>query len=255
MAAPSHPYFGDGGFLAFAHRGGALEMPENTMAAFAHAVGMGYQYLELDVRATSDGRAVVFHDRRLDRVTDATGAIGDLTWAELARVRVAAREPIPRIEEVFDAWPHVHVNIDAKDDAVLGPLVSILRRPGLLDRVCAGGFSQKRVFRLRAALGPGLCTAFGPMDVLRLRLASWLGLPPGRFAAACAQVPVSANGIGIVTPRFLAAARGAGVPVHVWTVDDGAEMRRLIDLGVQGLMTDRPAVLKAELTARGLWPK
>lgn len=248
-----HPFF-DNGFLAFAHRGGALEMPENTMAAFRRAADLGYHYLELDVRATSDGRVVVFHDAELDRVTDSRGLLAERNWDELKSVRVAGREPVPLLEEVLEAFPALKINIDAKEDAVVKPLVALLRGAGVLDRVCVGCFSGRRLRKLRRELGSQACTALGRGEVLRLWLAARVGLPPGRFKGCCAQVPVEAYGLDIVTSRFVRTCRRAGLPVHVWTVDDSAEMNRLIDLGVDGLMTDRPEVLKAELQRRALWP-
>ncbi|MFP3942905.1 MAG: glycerophosphodiester phosphodiesterase [Alphaproteobacteria bacterium] len=247
-----HPYLEDG-FLAFAHRGGALEMPENTLAAFRRAAELGYRYLELDVRATRDGRVAVFHDAELDRVTDAEGLVSHCRWDELKSVRVAGREPIPLLEEVLDAFPESKINIDAKDDAVVEPLTTLLRRADALARVCVGCFSAKRLARLRRLLGTDACTALGPGEVTRLWLAARLGIPPGSFTGRCAQVPVTHYGMEVVTPRFVKTCARAELPVHVWTIDDPVEMNRLIDMGVSGLMTDRPEVLKGELQRRALW--
>ena len=247
-----HPYFEDG-FLAFAHRGGGLEMPENTLAAFHRAAGLGYHYLELDVRATRDGRAVVFHDAELDRVTDSEGLVSRCTWAELETVRVAGREPIPLLEEVLETFPGLKINIDAKEDTVVEALAGVLRRADALRRVCVGCFSNRRLRRLRRLLGPDLCTALGPGEVMRLWFHARTGLPAGRFAGQCAQVPVDYYGMEVVTPRFVQACARAGLPLHVWTIDDPVEMNSLIDLGVSGLMTDRPEVLKGELQRRSLW--
>jgi glycerophosphoryl diester phosphodiesterase len=241
------------GPLAFAHRGGASEHPENTMAAFDHAVGLGYRYLETDVHATADGVLVAFHDDVLDRVTDRRGAIAQLPWDEVRQARLGA-EGIPLLAELLAAWPDVRVNIDIKHADSIAPLVAVLERAGAHDRVCVASFSGKRLDRFRALTGGRVCTATGPLDIARLRLAgAGAGPARGRFAAACTQVPLRQGPVRVVDRRFLDAAHGRDLPVHVWTIDDPAEMVRLLDLGVDGIMTDRPTVLKEVLIRRGQW--
>jgi glycerophosphoryl diester phosphodiesterase len=263
------PFLDHPGPIPFAHRGGAGEHPENTMAAFGAAVALGYRYLETDVHATSDGVVVAFHDDVLDRVTDRTGRIADLPWREVSRARVgdgdgggvgssdgggvgSSDRAIPRLEDVLGAWPHVRVNIDAKHDRSVASLVEVLRRTQAFDRVCVAAFSDRRLARVRRLTGGQVCTSMSPSEIARVRLASLSGRA-GPIVAACAQVPVRYGGIRIVDPRFVAAAHGRGVQVHVWTVDDPVEMERLLDLGVDGIMTDRPALLKKVLEQRGQW--
>jgi glycerophosphoryl diester phosphodiesterase len=238
--------------IAFAHRGGAGDWPENSMLAFEHAVGLGYRYVETDVHVTSDGVLVAFHDDGLDRVTDRAGVIAELPWAEVSAARIDGREPIVLLEDLLGAWPDLRVNIDPKHDRSVGPLVDVIERTAAHDRVCVGAFSDRRLARLRKLTAGRVCTAMGPADVARLRLAS-TGVPTGRFAAACAQVPTRAAGRALVDRRFVEAAHRRDVKVQVWTIDDADEMTRLLDLGVDGLMTDRPAILKEVLTARGQW--
>ncbi len=256
MPASDWPFLDSPGVLAFAHRGAhgpdAGGVAENTMAAFEAAVRLGYRYVETDVHRTADGVLVAFHDDRLDRVTDRTGKIGDLPWSEVRRARLAGGEGVPLFEDLLGSWPDLRVNVDPKADAAVEPLAVIVERTGSLDRVCAGSFSGRRLARLRERLGPRLCTSLGPLGTVRLRLAS-VGLPTGSFAAACAQVPVRQGPVPVVDGRFVAAAHRRGLQVHVWTIDEPAEMERLLDVGVDGLMTDRPAVLKEVLTARGAW--
>jgi glycerophosphoryl diester phosphodiesterase len=237
------------GVLAFAHRGGALEAPENTMKAFEYAVGLGYRYLETDAYATRDGVLISFHDDKLDRVTDAKGKVEALSWDEVKAARIGGVEPIPLMEDLLTRWPDVRVNIDPKHDAAVAPLVALIKRLKLEDRVCIGSFSDKRIRQVVDAFDGRVCTSFGPTGILRLKT----GLPGRAFAQGCAQVPVKANNVTIVTRRFVEAAERRGLQVHVWTIDDEAEMRRLLDLGVHGLMTDRPAVLKHVLSERGVW--
>jgi glycerophosphoryl diester phosphodiesterase len=250
--APRFAFLDHDGPLAFAHRGGALEAPENTAASFSHALSLGYRYLETDVRATSDGVVVVSHDPVLDRVSDRTGVVAELPWAEVARARLAGSETVPRLDELLERWPDARWNIDAKDDAVIEPLVEVVRRAGAVDRVCLTSFYDHRIDRLRADLGPALCTSMGRRSLTRLRFDT-LGRGRGTYAAGAAQIPVRFGVIPLVEPRFLAGARRAGVAVHVWTIDDEATMDHLLDLGVDGIMTDRPSVLRAVLRRRGQW--
>lgn len=247
-----HPYLDHTGPIAFAHRGGGLERPENSLAAFAHAVELGYRYIETDVQLTRDGRLVVFHDERLERLTDGEGAVADLPWSVVAQARIAGTEPIPLLDEVLERWPDIRFNIDPKSDTAVPALAASLRRHGALGRVCVGSFSGRRLSRLRAALGPDLCHSAGPAGVARLWLAA-LGLPLSPPDVQCLQVPRRHHGIPVVTPRFIARAHACGLPVHVWTVDEEAAMETLLDLGVDGLITDRPTLLRAVLRRRGLW--
>ena len=250
-----HDFLNGKGFAAVAHRGGAAEAPENTMAAFARAADLGFRFIETDVQATRDGIVVTFHDLRLDRLTDLHGPLELRDWSELAPALVVGREPIPRLEQVLEAWPAMHLIIEAKTDQVVEPLARLIRHGRVMDRICIGSFSDRRIACLREALGPGLCTSLGRGGVARLRLAS-LGLPiqaPGVRQAQVTQVPVRYRGLPVVDRRFLAAAHARGLAVHVWTVNEQVEMERLIDLGVDGLITDRPSLLRSVLQARGLW--
>lgn len=241
--------------MAFAHRGGAHHGDENTVAAFRRAVEMGYRYLEIDVRSTADDVAVVFHDELLDRVAGAPGEVATLHWRDLRTVRIRGEQAVPRLEDVLAAWPQVRFNIDVKCDEAVAPVVSTIRRTDCVDRVLVAAFSDERVRRVRDVFGPRLATALGPREVLRLRAGAWLGggmlgLTPGVPAA---QVPVKAGLVTVVDAGFVRYAHRLGVHVHVWTVDDPAEMHRLLDLGVDGIMTDRIDVLRDVFSARGLW--
>lgn len=243
--------------LAFAHRGGETGHPENTLPAFAGAVELGFRYLETDAHLTADGHVVAFHDDVLDRVTTLTGPIERRSAAELQQPVVDALHPVPLMSDLLDAFPDARINIDPKSDAVLEPLIDLLRRHDALDRVALGAFSDSRLERARQLAGPSLCTALGPRAVAGLIAASRtrrLWPRPPEYAGAMAQVPVQQGRIPIVTPAFVELAHRAGLQVHVWTIDDPDEMTRLLDLGVDGIMTDRPAVLRDVLTRRGAWP-
>jgi len=222
------------------------------MPAFEAAVALGYRYVETDVHVTADGVVVAFHDDHLDRVTDRVGAIADLPWSEVARARVDGREPIPLLEDLLGTWPGLRVNIDPKHDEVVEPLATVLTRTGSVERVCIGAFSDRRLDRLRAMLGPRLCTSLGPMAVARLRAASY-GVGRRRPDGCCVQVPPTAKGHALVDERFVATAHRLELAVHVWTIDEPDEMARLLDLGVDGIMTDRPAILREVLERRAEW--
>jgi len=218
------------------------------MPAFANAIDLGYRYVETDVHATADGVLVAFHDDDLARTCGRPGRISELAWSEVGAARVEGREPIPRMDDLLSTWPDVRFNIDCKADQALGPLVDVLHRADAVDRVCVGSFDDRRLGRIRRQLGPGLCTSLGPKETAMLRI---LGVASGR--AAVAQVPVKQGRWTVVDRRFVATAHRRGMPVHVWTIDAAAEMRRLLDLGVDGLMTDRPAVLRDVLLERNAW--
>ncbi len=217
------------------------------MAAFENAVALGYRYLETDVRATSDGVGVLFHDATLHRVTEHRGRLENLDWAALQRVRVRGREPVPRLDDLLAAWPSARLNIDVKCRAAIGPVVDAIRRTGSLDRVCVGSFSARRLDAVREALGPALCTSLAPRDALAVRR----GRAPA--AGACTQVPPRLGAVTLVDERYLGHAHDLSLPVHVWTVNREDEMRRLLDLGVDGVMTDRADLLRDVLVDRGQW--
>jgi glycerophosphoryl diester phosphodiesterase len=250
---PRHPYLDHPGPIAFAHRGGAADGTENTAAQFARATDAGYRYLETDVHLTADGRLVAFHDETLDRLTDAAGRIADLPWPEVAHARVAGREPVPLFEDLLTAFPRARWNVDVKAEPALRPLLDLVDRTESWDRVCVGSFSEARVARARRLAGPRLATSYGIGGVLGLRLRSW-GLPaPLRGSAVAAQVPQSQSGVPVVDRRFVRAAHARGLAVHVWTVNEPDRMHRLLDLGVDGIMTDHIDTLRTVLQDRGAW--
>src|SRR5262245_27626158 len=221
------------------------------MAAFEHAVRLGYHYIETDVHVTTDGVLLAFHDDVLDRVTDGKGIIEELPWSIVREAKVDGREPIPLLEDLLGAWPDVRVNIDPKHDHAVEPLASVLRKCDAVDRVCIGAFSDERLERVRALL-PGVCTSLGPIGTLQLGLAAQ-GEDVPELPSPCAQVPTHYLDTEIVTPAFVAAAHRREMEVHVWTIDEAGEMRRLLDLGVDGIMTDRPKVLRDVLEQRDQW--
>ncbi|MHB1496563.1 MAG: glycerophosphodiester phosphodiesterase family protein [Acidimicrobiales bacterium] len=239
--------------LAFAHRGGGSEATENSWAAFEHAVSLGYSYIETDVRATSDEVPVAFHDSRLERLTGSAGLLSDTTSKDLGHARLADGGSVPRLEDLLAAWPELRWNIDVKCPRATGPVIEALRRTNAGPRVLVTAFSARRVARLRQALGPAVATGASALGVAGLLLARRAHLAPTWARCSAAQVPVNFRGQTVVDAGFVETCHSARVQVHVWTVDDPAEMARLLDLGVDGLMTDRPSALRELLISRGQW--
>lgn len=253
------PYLDDPGpVIAFAHRGGAyhpeVEGLENTLAAFRHAVSLGYRHLETDVHVTRDGVLLAFHDSVLDRVTDRQGEIAALTLAEVREALVAGREAVPTLAELFDAFPDARFNIDLKSEGAVAPLAEFIAEREAWDRVLVGSFSPRRTARFRTLTGGRVPTCATPPEiaayrVLPRRLADLV--TRRRFQAF--QVPHKRRSLTVVTPGFVRRARAAGLQVHVWTIDDAAEMNTLLDRGVDGIFTDRTDILRDVLIARGQW--
>ncbi|MFG2635034.1 glycerophosphodiester phosphodiesterase [Streptomyces sp. NPDC048362] len=250
---PRHPYLDHPGPIAFAHRGGAADGLENTVAQFRRAVELGYRYIETDVHVTADGRLVAFHDATLDRVTDGAGRIAELSWEDVRHARVGGSEPVPLFEELLETFPGVRWNVDVKTEPALRPLLELIERANAWDRVCVGSFSEARVLRAQRLAGPRLATSFGTRGVLSLRLRSW-GLPAAvRRSAVAAQVPEAQSGVPVVDQRFVRVAHARGLQVHVWTVNEARRMHRLLDLGVDGIMTDHIDTLRKVMEDRGVW--
>jgi glycerophosphoryl diester phosphodiesterase len=243
--------------LVFAHRGGSRLAPENTTAAFDRAVAEGVDGLELDVRLSRDGEVMVCHDARLDRTCDASGALADMTAAELVRVdagyRFAAGDGtnpfrgrgvgVPTLRDVLVRYPRHPLIIEMKDDtlAMADATVDVIRAAAALDRVCLGSFSSGVLAHARR-LAPGTASSGSRSEALIAVIWSHVGwLPPFRRYQAL-QVPEGRERLRVVTPRFVRAAHRAGIPVQVWIVDGVDDIRRLLDWGVDALITDRPDV-------------
>lgn len=257
------PYLDHPGPIALAHRGFSLQGRENSMEAFAAAVDLGYRYVETDVHATLDGVAVAFHDATLDRTTDRSGAIAALPWSQVRSARVVGGSPagagdvggVPALEDLLGTWPELRVNIDVKAASAVGPTVEVVERVRAHDRVCIASFSDARRRAVLGALSRPVATSAGSGTVARFRAVAASSAASRRVLRGidCLQVPERQSGVPVVTRRTVAAAHSAGVQVHVWTVNAAEHMHRLLDLGVDGIVTDRADVLRDVLVARGTW--
>jgi glycerophosphoryl diester phosphodiesterase len=247
--------------LAFAHRGGSLLWPENTMAAFRGAVAMGYRYLETDLHATRDGALVLIHDDTLERTTDGSGPVWEHTLAELKRFDAGYRfspdggrtypyrgqgVTVPTLEEVVEAFPEVRLNVDIKQERppAVAAVADFIDRRGLQDRLLVVAFGDRVVGEFRSASGGAVATAASQSEARRFWLASRLRLERLlRIPYDALQVPARYRSRTVVDRRLVGATHRRGLQVHVWTVDEPEEMRRLLSLGVDGLMSDRPDLL------------
>lgn len=264
---PPQPYLQGDRPLVLAHRGGADLAPENTMAAFQNAVDLGVDILELDVHTTADGTVVVIHDESVDRTTDGTGAVHDFTLADLRQLDAGYEfSPdngqtfpfrgqgigIPTLEEVFAAFPDMRINVEIKqsDPPIEAAVLEVIERAGAQQRVLVGSEYDDVMARFRS-LAPDIATSAATNEVRNFYLAQLLRVSAiYRPLADAFQVPEYAGSTHVVTPSFVDAAHHHGVKVHVWTVNDAETMQRLLDIGVDGIITDRPDVALEVVSAQ-----
>ena len=252
----AHPYFDtEGAVAALAHRGFSREGLENSMKAFQAAVDLGYRYVETDVHGTTDGRAVALHDEDLDRTTDGKGDVAELPWSTVSLARIGGQEPVPLLDDILGTWPQLRVNIDVKAASAVQPVVDAIERTGAHDRVCLASFSTARRDATVALLSRPVATSAGTREAAAFFIGGRVGanVAGALVAVDALQIPVSAGGMTLLTERHVRAAHAAGKLVHVWTINDPNEMLRLINLGVDGIVTDRADLLKEQLMAIGRW--
>lgn len=252
--------------LAIAHRGSRELWPENTMEAFSGAIDLGYRHLETDLRVTADGVLVCIHDPTVDRTTEGTGQVSGYDQTDLARLDAGHRHGgrgehrfrglgvrVPTLEEAVSSFPNVSFVVDLKTERAIEPLARLIERLGLHDRLIVGSFSDARLAAFRAVSRNRVATSTGATTTRNWLLASRMGRPATGPAEAL-QVPRTSRGLRVVDRRLVDAAHARGLQVHVWTVNDPAEMAELLELGVDGLITDRPDLLRTVLEERGEWP-
>lgn len=230
---------------------------ENSLPSFQSAVALGFRHVETDLRTSSDGVLMVFHDEVLDRVTNGKGKISAHTFAELSRLRINGTEAIPRFEDLVAALPGTKINFDVKDAVGVVPLVDVIERYSLHDRICIASFSDSRRRAVLARLGKRTASSGGMLSIAAFLLFSaWL---PRRWLKRilhnvdCLQVPERAGILRVVSRKSIHRAHLLGLKLHVWTINDKADMHRLFDLGVDGVMTDRADLLAQVMHERGYW--
>jgi len=253
----THAYFDNAGApIALAHRGFSREGLENSMEAFAAAVAMGATHVETDAHGTVDGVAVALHDSRLDRTTDAHGAVSAQPWDQVRHAKIGGISPVPRLDALLDAFPDTRVNIDVKSASSIQPVADAIERTRAHDRVCIASFSTARRRATVARLSRPVATSAGTRETAAFALAAAVHRPVTRALAQvdALQVPPRAGMLTLVSSRTVAAAHAAARQVHVWTINDPAQMDALLDLGVDGLVSDRLDLLIEVLRRRGQWP-
>lgn len=235
------------------------------MEAFAGAVGLGYSHIETDLHMTADDALVCVHDPTVDRTTDGSGPVESFTLEEIqtldAGFRHGSRDGfrfrskdvrVPTFEEVFTSFPHVRFVVDLKRDGMEEALVKLIENHGIHDRLIVSSFSDERLSRFREASGAKVATSAGRTMSRLWVLAARMGRRGGGNASAL-QLPTQVRGVRVVDEKIVAVAHSAGLQVHVWTVNRTEEMMAYLDVGVDGVVTDRPDLLKRVLLDRGQW--
>lgn len=248
--------------LRFAHRGSRVLWPENTAEAFQGAIDLGYRYIETDVRVTGDGVVVVFHDETLERTTNGAGPVDRWDFEDLKRLDAAywfdeANEfplrgrgvRVRSLEEVFRAWPDAYFNIDLKGPDLEWAVADVIKRNGMERQTMVGSFVDRRVARFRRITRGEVAVSAGPMAVLGMVLATRVGATIRRPVQAF-QLPFDYRLVPI-DDKLVAGIHKAGAQLHTWTVNEAEDMRRLLDLGVDGIVSDRPDILNEVLRRRG----
>jgi glycerophosphoryl diester phosphodiesterase len=253
------PYFGPAVPIPFAHRGGAKRRPENTLLAFRNAADLGYRHIETDIHVTSDGHFVCFHDLTLERTTNGRGNLRDHTLSELKQLDAGhnfvengsytfrgAGARIPTLEEALALDSSLHYNLELKpeDPALAHRLWDFIDHHGIHDRVLVASEHDRLTEAFRRQSRGRVATSAGRNGAKRF----WARVLTGTWRNAmfpfdALQIPPVYRGVDVITPRFMEAAHHHGIQVHVWTVDDPAQMYRLLAVGIDGLMTDVPDVL------------
>jgi glycerophosphoryl diester phosphodiesterase len=239
--------------FGFAHQGGDEAAPGNTIAAFDHAVSVGFRYIETDVQATADGVLVVVHDDDLESLTGVAARVEELTWSEVSELRIDGEHAIPRFDDVLERFPDERFNLDPKTAAAVEPLIEAIQRHDLVDRVLVGSFSDRRIRSVKSAIGDRLATSPGPFGLVAVLLRALL-LPWWSTRYAAVQIPTTYWIIPLASSFLIRRFHRLGLQVHVWTIDDEAEMTELLDRGVDAIITNKPTVLRRVLLARGAWP-
>ena len=237
-----HPYLDVPGVAISAHRGGSIEAPENTIESFEYSIELGSSYIETDVQLSSNGIPYIFHDNDLKRLFGKNIIFNSLNSDEIDELILFDKYKIPTLESTLQKFPDTLFQIDVKTDEVVLPTMEVIKKTNSTDKVCIASFSSKRLKQVHK-LYPEICLSMGPFEVMKLLLASF-GLYRNKVPGNCLQIPIYQYGIKLVTKRFINYIHSIGLKIHVWTINDEDTMQKLIDLGVDGIITDRPKALK-----------
>ncbi len=272
MPRTQRPYLISKRPLAFAHRGGSLLAPENTLVAFDRGASFGADALELDIQTTSEGELVVIHDAVVDRTTDGSGPVANFSLDELRRLDAGYRFTldggqtfpfrgrgivIPTLREVFSRFPALRINMDLKESSPEREqrLWRLIQEFEAYERVLVAAETSAPIVRFRALSQGRVATSACESEIRTFVLAAYARMTRLlRPAYDALQVPEIYNRVRVTSPTFIRAAHRLDVAVHVWTVDDRQTMDRLLSWGVDGVMSDRPDLLHDALEAFALAP-
>jgi len=241
-----HPYLNQAGVAISAHRGGSEEAPENTLESFRYAIEVGSSYIETDVQLSADGIPYIFHDDDLSRLLNMDVTFNSLHSNQIEELKLFGSYQIPKLETALTQFPNALFQIDLKTDEVALPAMKVIESLNAFDRICIASFSSNRLQKVRKEF-PETCFSMGPKEIFKLLLSSF-GLYNKKVFGDCLQVPIYHYGIKLVTRRFVKYVQSIGLKIHVWTINDVKTMEKLIDLDVDGIITDRPKLLKEVLS-------
>ena len=239
--------------VPIAHRGASLLASENSFESFRKAFDLGYRVIETDIHCSKDGTAYIFHDITLERLTGENLKISDLKDVDIDSLKINNSSIIPRLSNVFEEFPEGLFNLDAKTWKSTTPIVDTIQNMGCRSRVCIGSFNDRRVNAIIKELGLETCHSMGTSNVIKFYLGAQLGVEQ-HFTSQCIQLPIKMFGISLTTRKVLSYARKLGIKIHFWTINNPVIMQQLLELNVDGIMTDDCVLLKEIMKEQNKWP-
>ena len=239
--------------VPIAHRGASLLASENSFESFRKAFDLGYRVIETDIHSSKDGTAYIFHDITLERLTGENLKISDLKDVDIDSLKINNSSIIPRLSNVFEEFPEGLFNLDAKTWKSTTPIVDTIQNMGCRSRVCIASFNDRRVNAIIKELGLETCHSMGTSNVIKFYLGAQLGIEQ-HFTSQCIQLPIKMFGISLTTRKVLSYARKLGIKIHFWTINNPVIMQKLLELNVDGIMTDDCVLLKEIMKEQNKWP-
>ena len=229
------------GLTVLAHRGGADESFENTLESFDYSKSLGCKFIETDVQVSADGIPYIFHDDDLKRILNISSRFDSLSSQEIDKLKIFDQYRIPKLEEALNEFTDISFQIDFKTDEVVAPALDVIKKTKSFERICVASFNSERLKRVRSTY-PDLCISMGPNEVIKTLISSF-GLYKGAIDGDCLQIPIRYYGVRVVTKRFVKYLKSRGLKIMVWTINDVKTFEYLIELKVDGIITDKPKLL------------
>lgn len=246
-------YMNSSNIVPIAHRGASLVATENSFESFRKAFDLGYRVIETDIHSSKDGTAYIFHDNTLERLTGENLKISDLKDVDIDSLKVNKSSIIPRLSNVFEEFPEGLFNLDAKTWEATIPITNTVKKMACSSRVCIGSYNDKRIDAIIRELGVETCHSMGTSNVFKFYLGAQLGIKQN-FTAQCIQLPIKQFGISLITQKILRHARKLGIKIHFWTINNSGLIQKLLELDVDGIMTDDCILLKTIMEKKHKWP-